>query len=83
MKRVKMKKYYKTTHYQSNDGNFNIFINWYTTKSGYLKFNIEIYAEHLHNNLGFCSCIANYNTKDNTMLQFLRRNDYFYLVEEV
>lgn len=76
-----MKKYYRTDHYQSKDKNFNIYVNWYTTKAGYLKFNIEIYANHLHNNNGFVSCIANYNTKDNAMLQFLRRNDYFDLVE--
>ena len=77
-----MKKYYRIDHYISKDKNCNIYVNWYTTKSGYLKFNIEIHAEHLHNNNGFCSCIANYNTKDNSMLQFLRRCDYFELVEE-
>lgn len=77
-----MKKYYRTDHYQSKDKNFNIYVNWYTTKAGYLKFNIEIYAEHLHNNNGFNSCIANYNTKDNAMLQWLRRNDYFDLVQD-
>jgi hypothetical protein len=77
-----MKKYYKTDQYKSKDGNFNIFVNWYNTKSGFLKFHIEIYAEHLHNNNGFCSCIASYNTSDNAMLQYLRRNDYFDLVED-
>jgi hypothetical protein len=77
-----MKKYYRTDHYKSKDGNFNIYVNWYTTKSGKLKFNIEIYAEHLHNNNGFCSCIANYNTNENSMLQFLRRCDYFILTTE-
>ena len=77
-----MKKYYKVDHYQSKDKNFNIFVNWYTTKSGNLKFHIEIYAEHLHNNNGFCSLIASYNASDNAMLQFLRRCDYCDLVEE-
>lgn len=77
-----MKKYYKTDHYISKDKNFNIFVNWYTTKSGHSKFNIEIHAEHLHNNNGFCSCIANYNTTDNSMLQFLRLCDYFEQMEE-
>lgn len=77
-----MKKYYKVDHYRSKDKNFNIYVNWYTTKSGFLKFHIEIYAEHLHNNNGFCSCIASYNTKENSMLQYLRRNDYFDLVED-
>ena len=76
-----MRAYYKIDHYQSKDKNFNIYINWYTTQKGILKFHIEIYAEHLHNNNGFCSCIANYNTSDNAMLQWLKRNDYFDLVE--
>lgn len=75
-------KYYQTNHYISKDKNFNIYVNWYTTKSGYLKFNIQIIAEHLHNNNGFCSEIANYNTSDNAMLHFLKRCDYFELVEE-
>lgn len=77
-----MQKYYKIDHYQSKDKNFNIYINWYTTKKGMARFHIEIYAEHLHNNNGFCSQIASYNTSDNAMLQWLRRNDYFDLVEE-
>ena len=76
-----MSKYYRTDHYRSKDKNFNIYVNWYTTKSGFLKFHIDIYAEHLHNNNGFCSQIASYNTSDNTLLQFLRRCDYFDLVE--
>lgn len=76
-----MRKYYHSDHYQSKDKNFNIYINWYTTKKGNLRFNIEIYAEHLHNNNGFCSCVANYNTSSNSMLQWLRLNDYFDLVE--
>ena len=76
-----MKKYYRTDHYRSKDKNFNIYVNWYTTKSGFLKFHIEIYAEHTHNNNGFCSCIAKYNTPDNAMLQYLKRNDYFELVK--
>ena len=75
-----MKKYYHSDHYQSRDKNFNIYVNWYITKTGKSKFNIEIYAEHLHNNNGFCSCIANYNTFDNAMLQWLKRNDYFDLI---
>ena len=77
-----MGKYYKIDHYRSKDKNFNIYVYWYTTKKGFLRFHIEICAEHLHNNNGFCSCIANYNTKENNMLQWLRRNDYFELVED-
>lgn len=77
-----MKKYFKTEHYTSKDKNFNIYINWYTTKKGYLKFHIDIYAEHSHNDNGFCSQIANYNTSDNAMLQFLRRCDCFDIVRE-
>ena len=76
-----MPKYYHSDHYRSKDKNFNIYVNWYTTKKGMARFNIEIFAEHLHNNNGFCSCIANYNTSDNAMLQWLKRNDYFDLVE--
>lgn len=77
-----MKKYYHIDHYQSKDKNFDIYVNWYTTKRGILKFHIEIFAEHLHNNNGFCSQIASYNTYDNQMLQFLQRCDYFDLVVE-
>lgn len=77
-----MKKYYKTDHYISKDKNFNIFVNWYTTKSGFSKFHIDIYAEHLHNNNGFCSHIASYNTSNNAMLQFLKRCDYFDIVRD-
>lgn len=77
-----MVKYYKIDHYKSKDNKLNIYVNWYTTKSGFLKFNIEIYAEHPLNNNGFCSRIASYNTSENTMLQYLRRCEYFDLVEE-
>ena len=76
-----MKKYDYVDHYKSKDGNFNIYVYRYTTKSGFLKFHIEIFAEHLHNNNGFCSRIASYNTKENAMLHFLRLNDYFELVK--
>ncbi len=75
-------KHYKIDHYRSKDNNFNIYVKWYSTRGGMLKFHIEIYAEHLHNNLGFCSRIANYKTDENSMLQFLRRCDYFDLVLE-
>lgn len=77
-----MNKYYKIDHYKSKDNSFHIYVNWYTTKKGFLKFHIEIYAEHLHNKNGFCSRIANYNTSENSMLQYLRHCDYFDLVEE-
>lgn len=76
-----MAKYYKIDHYRSKDNTFNIYVNWYTTKSGFLKFHIDIYAEHLHNSNGFCSQIASYNTSDNAMLQYLKRTDCFDLVE--
>lgn len=75
-------KYYKADHYRSKDNNFNIYIKCYSTRSGILKFHIEIYAEHTHNNSGFCSRIADYKTNENSMLQFLRRCDDFELVEE-
>jgi hypothetical protein len=76
-----MQKYYKIEHYRSKNEIFNVFIKWYTTKAGFLKFNIEIYAEHKHNENGFCSCIAKYNTSDNALLQWLKRNERFYLIE--
>lgn len=75
-------KYFNKLHYISNDGNFDIYINSYTTKSGNLKFHIEIFAEHLHNNNGFCSRIASYRTSENEMLHFLRCCDYFKLISE-
>ena len=69
-----MSKFYKTIHYISKDKNTNIYINFYTTKSGFLKFNIEVYVEIAN---GFCTCIANYNTKENSLLNFLKRSDDF------
>lgn len=74
--------YFRIEHYRSKDNNFNIYVNWYTTRGGTLKFHVEIYAEHTHNNSGFCSRIASYKTNENSMLKFLRRCDYFDLMEE-
>lgn len=73
-----MKKYYKVDHYRSKDNKYDFFINWYTTKKGFLRFCIEAYDNNLYN--GFCVQIAKYTTRDNQLLQWLRRNDYFYLV---
>jgi hypothetical protein len=70
-------KYYKTEHYKSKNNDFNIYINWYTTKSGLLKFNIEVYAEQKHNNNGFCSCIARFNTSDNNLLKYIKSSDNY------
>lgn len=64
-----MKKYFKTKHYKSKDGKFDIYINFYTTKGGFLKFNVKIYVDDFQ--------IANYNTSGNEMLKFLKRCEYF------
>lgn len=74
-------KYDKTQHYKSKDNIYNIYINWYTTKSGYLKFNIQVTAELTYNNSGFCSEIANYNTKDNNLINYLKFSDDFILID--
>ncbi len=74
-----MKKYYKMDHYRSKDKKYDIFVNWYTTKAGFLKFSIEAYDNNLYN--GFCVQIAKYNTSNNQLLQWLRRNEYFCLME--
>lgn len=70
-------KYHKTNHFQKKDGTINIYIYWYTTKSGKLKFKIEIYANHVWNTNGFTSLIAQYRTEDNSLLRYLKRNDNF------
>lgn len=75
-------KYYKTQHYKSKDGIYNIYVYWYCTKSGFLKFHIEIYSECFWNSSGFCMRIANYNTSDNQLLQFIRLSNLFDLVED-
>lgn len=74
-------KYYKIDHYRRKDQTLDIYFNWYTTKSGFLKFNIEIYAPVL-NNSGFCIAIARYNTAENTLLNYIKLHNDFYLVED-
>lgn len=73
-------KYYKVQYYMSKDKQTHIYIFWYTTKSGFLKFHIEILKEHKTS--GFCEKIADYNTTDNAMLRWLKNNIDFDLMEE-
>ena len=71
-----MKKYYKTQHFRSKDGKLDIYFYWYTTKSGFLKFDVEIYAG-FENDSGFCTRIAKYNTSENAMLNYIRNHSSF------
>lgn len=75
-----MKKYFKTTHYISKDKQVNVYVNYYTTKKGILKFNIKIYVELSYNDSGFCSCVANYNTCENSLINFLELSEKFDLI---
>ena len=75
-------KYYKTEHYKNKQNTLDIYFNWYTTKAGYLKFCIEIYAAQTYNSNGFISQIAKYTTSDNTMLRYIKLHNDFYLVED-
>lgn len=69
-------------HYISKDKKTNIYIKFYSTKSGFLKFHIQIFKEMDYNNSGFCSCVADYKTKDNTLLNYLKYSNDFQLVTE-
>jgi len=75
-------KYYKIDHFKNKQNTLDIFVNWYTTKSGKLKFCVEIYAALEYNNSGFITRIAKYNTDENTMLNYLKNHNDFYLVED-
>lgn len=75
-----MRKYYKIDHFRSKDGKLDIYFQWYTTKGGNLKFNIEILAACL-NDSGFCTMIAKYNTADNSLLQYIKLHDNFIQME--
>lgn len=75
-------KYYKTEHYKSKDRIYNIYVYWYTTKSGFLKFHIEIYSEMFWNSSGFCMRIANYNTSEHQLLQYCKYSGLFELMED-
>ena len=72
-----MAKFFKELHYRSKDKKTDIYINFYTTKGGFLKFKIEVYAEIAN---GFCARVANYNTGENSLLNFLKRSDDFILI---
>jgi hypothetical protein len=72
---AEINKYYKLQYYKSKDKQTHIYIFWYTTKSGFLKFHIEILKENKTS--GFCDKISDYNTTDNSMLRYLKNNiDY-------
>ena len=75
-------KYYKIDHFRNKQSTLDIYFNWYTTKNGFLKFNIEIYAAQTYNNSGFVTRIAKYNTSENTLLNYIKMHNDFYLVED-
>lgn len=76
-------KYYKTDHYKNKQNTLDIFFYWYTTKTGRLKFRVEIYAAQTYNESGGVSLIAKYNTDENTMLKYIKLHPDFYLVEDI
>ena len=67
-------------HYISKDKKTNIYIKFYTTKSGFLKFHVQIFKEMDYNNNGFCSCVSDYKTKENSLLNYLKYSNDFQLV---
>lgn len=72
---AEINKYYKVQYFSSKDKKTHVYIFWYTTKSGFLKFHIEILKENKTS--GFCDKIADYNTPNNSMLRYLKNNiDY-------
>lgn len=73
-------KHYTEKHYISNDKKTNIYIRFYTTKAGFLKFHIQITKEIDWNESGFCSCVADYKTSDNALLNYLKNSKEFQLV---
>ena len=75
-------KYYKIDHYRNKQNTLDIYFKWYTTKAGFLRFRVEIYAAQTYNNNGFVSLIAKYNTTENTMLNYIKMHNDFYLVED-
>ncbi len=75
-------KYYNIEHYQNKQKTLDIYFYRYTTKAGFLRFRVEIYAAHTYNSNGFVSLIAKYNTSDNTMLKYIKLHNDFYLVED-
>lgn len=74
-------KFFKMVHYRNKENTLDIYFKSYTTKARCLKFKIEIYAAQTYNGNGFISLIANYNTSDNTMLNYIKLHNDFYLVE--
>lgn len=75
-------KYYKVDHFRNKEKTLDIYFSWYTTKSGFLKFCIEIYAAQTYNENGFVTRIAKYNTSENSLLNYIKMHNDFYLVEE-
>jgi hypothetical protein len=76
-------KYYKVDHFRNAAGTLDIYFNYYTTKSGYLKFCIEIYAAQTWNENGFTTRIARYTTDENALLKYMYMHPDFYLVEVI
>lgn len=75
-----MSKYYKIDHFRSKDNKLDIYFQWYTTKSGNLKFDIEIFAA-CNNDSRFCTRIAKYNTAENSLLQYIKRHNNYIQME--
>lgn len=75
-------KYYKIDHFRKKDDTLDIYFKWYTTKSGKLKFLIEMYALQVYNENGFFTQIARYTTDDNALLRYIKMHDNFILLED-
>lgn len=72
-------KHHKIQYFRSKDKQTHIYIFWYTTKSGFLKFHVEILKEIIN---GFCDKIIDYNTTDNALLIYLKNSIDFDLIED-
>ena len=72
-------KYHKVQYYRSKDKKTHIYIFWYSTKSGFQKFHIEILKEIIN---GFNDKIIDYNTTDAALLKHLKNDIDFDLIED-
>ncbi len=76
-----MKKYYKIEHYKNKKNTLDIYFNFYRTKSGTPKIDIEMYAAQVYNENGFISRIAKYNTNDTVLYSYIQKHNDFYFAE--
>lgn len=77
-----MTKYYRKQRYRNNSDTLDIYINWYTTKNGYIKFDIEIFAKDPKHKNALIR-IAKYNTAENAMKKYIETHPDFYLMEDI